>query len=145
MGLFDFAKDLVTKNLNKFSGNTDFLEAVCAGAAIVAYADGSCSDEEVAQAMTAVEANPTLTASFKPSTIETTLQRMMDKVKSGSVGRVQLKRELADIRNKPDMAEIVLCTMIDVASASGDIDPKERTAIVDTARSFGLDPKNYGL
>lgn len=143
MGMFDFAKDLVQGAMNKVSGNTDFLEAVCAGAALVAYADGSASDEEIAAALTAVDSSPTLLKAFRQNQIEQTMNQMLTKAKSGTVGRVQLKRELADVRNKPDIAEIVLCTIIDVASADGNIDEAEKRVIRDTATTFGLDPAKY--
>lgn len=143
MGMFDFAKDLVNGSINRLSGNTDFLEAVCAGAALCAYADGNASDDEVAAALTAVETSPTLLKAFRQNQIETVMNTMLTKAKSGTVGKVQLKRELADIRNKPDIAEVVLCTIIDVASADGSIGDAEARFIKDTATSFGLDANKY--
>jgi tellurite resistance protein TerB len=48
--------------VKKYSGNKDFLEAVCASAALVAAADGSVSDDEILAAVEAARNNPTLTA-----------------------------------------------------------------------------------
>ena len=143
MGLFDLAKNMLRSNLNKFSGNKDFLEAVCAGAALVAYADGSCSDEEVAAALTAVSTSPSLTGAFTSTEIERCMNEMLKRASSGTVGRVALMREIADIRTKPDMAEVVVCTLIDVASASGDIDAKELKVISAVAGELRIDHRQY--
>ena len=46
--------------VQKFSGRTDFLEAVCAAAALVAAADGEIEDSEVKATVKAVKANKAL-------------------------------------------------------------------------------------
>jgi len=43
--MFNSLKKKFGGGVKKFSGKTDFLEAVCASSALVAFADGECSDK----------------------------------------------------------------------------------------------------
>ena len=77
-------KSLVGDKAKKFSGKTDFLEAVCAASALVATADGELDDKELLAAVAAVKSNAALSGAFDARAIETT----MDKMCSRAVGRV---------------------------------------------------------
>jgi len=58
---------------SKFSGRTDYLEAVCAAAALIAAADGEIEDSEIKATTKAVGANKTLRDGFDQSVIEQTI------------------------------------------------------------------------
>ena len=57
---------------------------------------------------------------------------------AGTVGAVS-DEEVLEL----DIAELVLCTIIDVASADGNISEPETRFIRETAQSFGLDANKY--
>ena len=125
--------------VSKYSGRTDFLEAVCAGAALVAAADGSIDDSEVEATMKAVKANKALAEGFDAREIEKTINSMLDRAGGGRVGRAGLRTEIREIGKDHDMAEAVILTMLDVAEADGEIDAKEQAVMESIAKELGVD------
>lgn len=125
--------------VQKFSGRTDFLEAVCAGAALIAAADGEIEDSEVDATVKAVKANKALATGFDQITIDKTINAMLDRAGGGRVGRSQLRKEVLEIAKDPEMAEAVVLTALDVAEADGEIEPAEQKVLETLAKDLGLD------
>lgn len=125
--------------VQKFSGRTDYLEAVCAGAALIAAADGEIEDSEVDATITAVKANKALAQGFDQLTIDKTINAMLDRVKGNRVGRSALRKEVLEIAKDPEMAEAVVLTALDVAEADGEIEPAEQKVLETLAKDLGLD------
>lgn len=124
--------------INTYSGNRDFLEAVAAATALVAAADGSIEDEEIVAAVEAVSHNATLSSVYSPAEIEDEITKQLRKAKTAS-GRVQLKRELQDVATKEkQLREDVFLTAVDVATADGEIAPAEQKALDGIAQILGV-------
>lgn len=143
--MFANLKNLVSGKVNKFKGNKDFLEGVCAAAALVAFADGSCSDTEASAAIKAITSNAVMSGSFSGREIETTIDSMLKRAEGGRVGRAGLYREIEEVLTKDpsgDMAEAVLLTALDVADDGG-IEDKERAVLEQIASKLRLDLKKY--
>lgn len=149
--MFAAIKSLVGGKVQKFKGNKDFLEAVCAAAALVAYAPGpdgspgSCDDKEAEAAIKAITSNAVLSGSFSGREIETTMDTMLKRAEGGRVGKSGLFREIEEVRIKDttgDMAEAVLLTALDVAD-SGGISPEEHKLLEQIAEKLKLDLKKY--
>lgn len=135
-------KDALGSKAQKFSGKTDFLEAVCAASALVAAADGDISDDELKSAMSAVKANAILSAGFDVRTIETTMDKMCSRA-VGRVGKAGLKQEIREAASRdPDMGETVLLVALDVAD-SGGISDAETKVLTEIAQEVGLDLQRY--
>ncbi|WP_347139459.1 TerB family tellurite resistance protein [Paracoccus sp. SSK6] len=125
--------------VQKFSGRTDFLEATCAAAALIAAADGEIEDAEVTATVKAVKANKSLAAGFDGPTIERTINAMLDRAGGGRVGRAGLRKEIMEIAKDPEMAEGVILTALDVAEADGEIEPEEQKILDSLAKELGID------
>lgn len=125
--------------VQKFSGRTDFLEAVCAGAALVAAADGEIEDAEVTATVKAVKANKALATGFDPQTIDKTINTMLDRAGGGRVGRAGLRKEIMEVAKDAEMAEAVVLTMLDVAEADGEVEPAEQKLLESIAKDLGID------
>lgn len=125
--------------VQKFSGRTDFLEAVCAGAALVAAADGEIEDAEVTATVKAVKANKALAQGFDSPTIDKTINTMLDRAGGGRVGRAGLRKEIMEVSKDPEMAEAVVLTMLDVAEADGEVEPAEQKLLESIAKDLGID------
>lgn len=101
MGIFDGLKRALSSGAREISAeygqNKDFLEAVCAAAALVANADGDISDVEKNKAVALVTNHSTLSKLYDRNTIEQTLDVMLKRSKDSS-GRQSLARELAGAR-----------------------------------------------
>jgi tellurite resistance protein TerB len=140
--LFGSAQEAV----NKYGGNKDFLEAVCASAALVAAADGEISDNEVAKTQQVVLNNPKLSGAFDRRTIETTIDQMLNRANGGRSGRHGLYQEIEDVINKdPEMSEAVYLMALDVAEAEGGIDDKEQAVLDKIAERLHIDKKKYDV
>lgn len=125
--------------VQKFSGRTDFLEAVCASAALIAAADGEIEDSEVDAAVKAVKANKALAQGFDQQTIDRTINAMLERAGGGRVGRAGLRKEIMEVAKDPEMAEAVILTALDVAEADGEVEPAEQKLLENLAKDLGID------
>lgn len=134
-------KSLVGDKAKKFSGKTDFLEAVCSASALVATADGELDDSELLAAVAAVKSNAALSGAFDARAIETTMDKMCGRA-VGRVGKAGLFKEIEDIKADRDMSETVLLVALDVAD-SGGISNEEKAVLTKIASTLGLDLVKY--
>lgn len=142
--MFAALKSKLSGGVNKYSGRKDFLEAVCAAAALVAAADGEISDAEVDQTVKAVSSNANLSAAFRSQEIERVADVMLKRAQGGRVGRQGLFTEIEQISADHDMAETVLLSALDVADHGG-IDAKEKEVLAKIAQRLGLNLANYDV
>ena len=109
--------------VQKFSGRTDFLEATCAAAALIAAADGEIEDAEVDATVKAVKANKALSQGFDQQTIDKTINAMLDRAGGGRVFPTTRLREAGFIpadNLTPQKARILLALALTVTR-----DPRE--------------------
>ena len=140
--MFAKLKSAFTGKVSKFSGRTDFLEAVCAASALVAAADGDVSDAEVNATVKSVSSNAQLASAFDQRAIEKTAETMLRRAQGGRVGRAGLMKEIDDIKADAEMAETVLLSALDVADDVG-ISAEERAVLDKIAKALGLSLANY--
>ena len=137
--MFGFLKKKAGESVQKFSGQTDFLEGVCAAAALIAAADGDIEDSEVVATKKAVMANKALASGFDGRIIDTTIDRMLDRAGGGRVGRAGLWKEIEESAKDPEKAEAILCTALDVAEGDGEIEPQEKAVLDKLATILRVD------
>ncbi len=128
-----------------YSHNKDYLEAVCAAAALVANADGNISDQERTKTVSVLTNHPTLGKMYRQPDIEATADVMFKRAKDGS-GRQLLARELDDIKGRPNgaqMAEDVYLVAQDVAAADGEIGDDEKIVLGKIASRLGVDVSKF--
>mgnify|MGYP000538868922 CR=1 FL=1 len=125
--------------VSKFNGRTDFLEATCAAAALIAAADGDIEDSEIKATIKAVKANKSLAGGFDQGTIEAAINKMLDRAAGGRVGRSGLWDEIREIAKDPEMAQAVVLTALDVAEADGEIESAEKTVLERLAKELSVD------
>jgi tellurite resistance protein TerB len=125
--------------VSKFNGRTDFLEATCAAAALIAAADGDIEDGEIKATIKAVKANKSLAGGFDQGTIEATINKMLDRASGGRVGRSGLWDEIREVAKDPEMAQAVVLTALDVAEGDGEIEPTEKVVLERLAKELSVD------
>jgi tellurite resistance protein TerB len=145
MGLLGKIFGGATATVSRVSGRTDLLEGVCASAALIAAADGNIGPEEVTTAIDVVKNNETLGSAFDARTIETTMDKMLNRAKGGYSGQAQLYKEISEIGKNPEDGETVYLIALDVAFADGNCDAKERAVITNLAKYLGVDANKYPL
>lgn len=127
-----------------YSHNKDYLEAVCAAAALVANADGEIEDSERSKVERVLSSHPVLSKMYQPNIIAQTAETMFKRAKDAS-GRQALARELDDIKGRDDgkMAEDVYLIALDVANADGELEPQEDAVLKKIAARLGVDPARF--
>ncbi len=143
--MFGKLKSRFQGSVAKLSGRKDYLEAVCAAAALVAAADGDIEDEEIAATITVVLANPTLSGAFSSGEIEATADAMFKRAKSGVAGKMGLYKELDDISGEAEMAEAVYATALDIANADGEVEPQEKVVLDKLSKRLKVDPSKFDV
>lgn len=131
---------------DKLSGRTDLLEGIAAAAILVSAADGEIEGEEVAVLIEALSANETLAAAFTESQIANTVDKMVKKAspnaagKIGMVGKIQLEKEVREVKAKStsEDIELLLAVLVDVASADGEIEAEEKKVLNKIGQSLGF-------
>ncbi|MFQ0815758.1 hypothetical protein AVM02_07550 [Brucella anthropi] len=129
----------------EYGQNKDFLEAVCAGSALVAAADGEIEDSERTKVVSIITNHAQLSKLYDRNTIEQTAEAMFKKAKDAS-GRQSLAREMDDIKNRPDgatMCEDVYLIALDIAGADGEIEPEEQAVLEKIAKRLNVDTSKF--
>lgn len=127
-------------------GNKDVLEGKIAAQLLVAYADGSCSDEEENEAITTLQSDKALEiAGFGTNDIVSTWSKLRDKRPGSFTGKLALRREISEavsrsskITGGETIGEDIFLGAVNVAFASGDADAKEKTELKEIAKACGL-------
>lgn len=130
-----------------YSGNKDFLEAVCAVAALVASADGELEDSEKSKVIKLITNHSKLGKMYDRNTIEATVDTMFGKAKDSS-GRNALAREIKEVKDKPDskqMCEDIYLTGVDVANADGEMEEGEVKMLEKIADLLGVKASDFAF
>ncbi|MNQ43190.1 Tellurite resistance protein TerB [compost metagenome] len=143
--MFGFGKKLFTaKRAVKKLENRDLMQAIVGGCLLVAAADGEISKNEAAQIDIQIRANKAL-EHFGPE-ITATVNQFTEQLQAGfRLGRMNIMREIADIKNNPLDAEEVFVNMLTVAEGDGNISAEELKVLVEIGNQLGLRVKDFGL
>ena len=143
--MFGKLKEKLSGGASKISGKTDLLEGIAAMAALVSAADGEIEDSEVGAILDALNAHATLSAAFKAPEIEAALNKQLGRAKGGMAGKLALKREIAEMKDKNahDELEMAFVIAIDVSLSDGEMEPAEKKVLDDLGKSLGFSLASY--
>lgn len=143
MGLLNKLFGKAEPAANRVAGRSDLLEAMCAGAALAAAADGSISDDEIGTALEVVSNNDTLSKAFGPGEIDAAMNKQIKRANGGFSGKAALWKEIGDVARNPDDAEAVYLIVLDVVHGDGTVDPKEQVVLDKLAKTLNIDQAKY--
>lgn len=124
--------------------NRDLMQAIIGGCLLVAAADGEISKNESAQVDLQIRANKNL--EHFGAEITSTVNLYTEQLQAGfRLGRMNIMREIRDIKNNPADAEEVFVNMLTVAEGDGDISEKELKVLAEVGTELGLRLKDFGL
>jgi tellurite resistance protein TerB len=144
MGIFNdlFSK---AKNAGKKITNKNLMEAIVAGAMLVAAADGDIEDSELSKLEKLLKNNDALSG-FSPAEIGAVMTRYAGLLETSFiVGRRSMLKEIEDIAHDADQAEEVFVNMVAIAEADGEIEPAELKVLKDVAQRLRINIAEYGL
>lgn len=134
------ADALVNKALS--SSDKDVMEAMVAAAALTAYADGDCSEEEVTVTLNILGSNTSLEV-FGTEPIDL-FNKYCDLIeKSKRTAKHQLMKEITDLKGDKENSIRVLIMAIEVADADNNIDEDEMKFLNTIAKELDLKVSDY--
>lgn len=147
MGILDIFKDKFADLSTKVKQykSKDMMEAVVAGCALVAYADGKVDVAEKAKML-----------GFIQNSKELSIFGMSDVVKSFdnymagfgfdlTIGKAQALNAMGKLKSKPEEARIAVAVAISVGGADGNFDESEKAVVREICAVVGLSPVEFGL
>lgn len=136
-----FLSNLLSKaeaTINSYAGDKTFLTGVAAAAANVTAADGSIDDNEIDAAISGMQANPIVSASYTSSQIEEALTAALSRAKSRA-GRMENKRAIESLMTREiKVRQDVFLIAADVADQGG-IGAEERVVLEDIGKLLNVD------
>lgn len=122
--------------------NRELMEAIVAGAILVAYADGDCSAEELTTLQNIIESNDNL--KHFGSEIGQTVDKYSRMMENGArLAKIKLMNELKDVAADEEHKVEAFIIAIEVADADGEITEEEVKVLREIGRMYGLNPDNY--
>ncbi len=143
-GMFKKLKGAGAEIANKSikAENKDLMEACVGAVALMAYADGELEDSEVK----AINDLLSTTKQLEPfgNQVNVEFDRLCKRFESGyRMGRLEVMKEIADVKGNKEEAEIVLVLAIEIAFADGELEPEEEKELETIAGKLGLRLTDY--
>lgn len=143
MSIFSGIRNALSNTAKKFS-NKEYMEAVAAGCALVAYADGEVEAAEVEQMKAHIAVDPSMSA-FNPAEVEAVFNRICNQIAVNKLlGRQQALKELREV-STAEQREGVMIALVGIAGSDGEIEPAERTVLREVAQILGVRASDYGV
>lgn len=137
------ARDTLNAEITKFKSK-DLLEAVVAGSAMVAFADGKISAEEKQKLMAYLKISDQLKV-FDSNDVIKIFQKYAEKFEfDTTIGTGEAMQVIGKFRGKPQ-AQLVVRVCCAIGASDGDFDEKERAVVRKMCSELGLDPADFEL
>lgn len=120
----------------------DLMEATVGGCLLIAFADGSCEEAELKSIDSLLRTNKALEGFGHELT--DCINRFTERLKAGyRVARLEILREIEQVKGDRQEAEDVLITMLTIAEADGEIEEAEQKELDTVAERLGLRLTDY--
>ncbi|MGL5499205.1 MAG: tellurite resistance TerB family protein [Aeromonas sobria] len=122
--------------------NRDLMEAVVGGCMLIAFADGECEESELKTIESLLRTSKALEGFGHE--VADTMNRFTERLHAGyRVARLEIMREIGDVKGNRAEAEDVLVSMLTIAEADGEIEPEEQKELDAVATTLGLRLADY--
>ena len=150
MGFFDDLKNKATQiqgsmsqEMSRFR-NKDLMEAVMAGCALVAAADGNVSREEKEKMLGFVRNSEAL-KHYDQNAVIASFQKHIGKMEFDfTIGKIESLKVIGKIK-KTDEARLLVRVCCAIGSADGSFDAEERKMVREICQELGLDPTEFDV
>lgn len=147
MGIMDWLKEQKNKTetgIKQFA-NKDFMEAVAAGCAMIASADGTIDSAEKQKMVGFI----TLNDSLKVFNLNEVLERFNHYAQlfefDINVGKAEALKVIGKLKKHPDQAKICITVCCAIGAADGNFDKDEMQLVRELCLHLGLNPGDFQL
>lgn len=141
---FDAAKKRAQEEITKYK-NADFMHAVIAACAKVAYADGVVDPKEKQKMMQYIQVSDELKV-FKPEEVIASWNAIAGKFDFDlEIGSTEALKTICKLRSKPDAARTLVRVALIIANSDGNFDVTEKKAAREICSELGIDPTEFEL
>ncbi len=125
--------------------NRDFLEAVIAGCALVAYADGHADAAEKQKMMGFLRTSEALSV-FEVSEVISLFDKYTQQLDfDHSIGEAAALQAVGKLRSKESESRLLVRVCCAIGASDGNFDDKERQVAARICRELGLNPSEFDL
>jgi tellurite resistance protein TerB len=140
-GFLNKAKSALKDEMAKYN-NKEFMEGLCAGAALIAYADGELEATEKAKLLAFFERSEDLSV-FDRATLISTFQKFAAEFEFDfGVGQDRAMKELSEVKD-PAQRALIGRVLVAIARADGEIEQSEVTKLNRAFSVLGLDAREF--
>ena len=138
------ARARMAEEMTKFK-NRDFMEAVVAGCAVVAAADGDISTEEKQKMIGYMQSSDELKV-FRTEDVIKSFNDIVAKFEfDAAIGQAEALKKIAKIKGKDGADRLLVRVCCAIGAADGDFDASERTAVTRICAELGLTASEFDL
>ena len=138
------ARENLTAEVAKFKNRT-FMEAVVAGCALVAAADGTVDASEKQKMAAFLERSDELKHFDIRQVIEVFNKAVGDFEFDQAIGKTNALQTISKVRGKDDQARVIVRVVCAIGAADGDFDDDEKAVVREIALELGLKPEEFDL
>lgn len=125
--------------------NKDFMDAIVAGCAVVAVADGTIDSTEK-QKMAGYIGRTEQLKVFNMSEVIDRFNHFAGNMEFDvMVGKQEALRTIAKFKSKPEIGRVIIGVCCAIGAADGDFDDLEKAAVRDICNVLNLQPGEFGL
>ncbi len=137
------ARDALATEITKFQSK-ELLEAVVAGSAMVAYADGNVSPQEKRKMIGYLNSSEQLKV-FDQTDVIRLFQKYVEKFEFDTlIGTGEVMKAVVKFKGKPE-AQLIVRICCAIGAADGNFDAKEQAVVRRMCSELGLNPMDFSL
>ncbi len=138
------AREKLAAEVSKFK-NKDFMEAVVAGCALVASADGEISSAEKQKLIGFIQNSDELKA-FDLDQVIGSFNNICSKMEfDQQIGRAEALKKIGLIRSNVEASRLMVRVCCAIGASDGQFDANERAVVRTIAQELGLNPADFDL
>jgi tellurite resistance protein TerB len=143
-GNAEAARAKLTAEASKFK-NKSFMEAVVAGCAIIAAADGTVSADEKQKMAGFIQRADELKHFEMSKVIEVFNKVSGDFEFDAAIGKASAMQTIGKIKGNPEQAKLLVRVVCAIGAADGDFDADEQAVAREICVELGLTPADFDL
>lgn len=125
--------------------NKDFMDAVVAGCALVAFADGSVDAAEKNKMAGYINLSQELKVFDMTDVIERFNHYVNNFEFSPEIGKQEALKAIAKFKSKPEVGRVIVGVCSAIGAADGNFDDQERRVVAEICTVLGLNPGEFSL